>query len=121
MKSQVSNNEESSSAQALLNLAREVRELLKEEPLPSDLSVRHDCYLWEEDMQDYNCHKRSKGARVEHFTATIQSDWKITIPKKIREELGVVPGSPVLLEVREGLLYIKPYRGSNQHANALAK
>jgi prevent-host-death family protein len=39
------------SAKALLELAQEVRELLKDEQLPSDLSQRHDYYLWEEVSQ----------------------------------------------------------------------
>lgn len=37
------------SAKNLLAWAREVRELLKNEQLPRDLSTRHDYYLWEED------------------------------------------------------------------------
>lgn len=36
------------SAKNLLALAQEVSELLKNEKLPSDLSTRHDYYLWEE-------------------------------------------------------------------------
>ena len=36
------------SAQNLLDWAHEMRELLKGEKLPSDLSTRHDYYLWEE-------------------------------------------------------------------------
>jgi len=31
-----------------LDWAHEMRELLKGEKLPSDLSTRHDYYLWEE-------------------------------------------------------------------------
>src|SRR5947207_9871981 len=37
------------SARALLELAAEVHTLLKDEKLPSDLSTRHDYYLWEEE------------------------------------------------------------------------
>ena len=37
------------SARALLELAGEVHSLLKDENLPSDLSARHNYYLWEED------------------------------------------------------------------------
>lgn len=37
------------SGQALLDLAHEVREILKDEHLPSDLAARHDYYLWEEE------------------------------------------------------------------------
>jgi PHD/YefM family antitoxin component YafN of YafNO toxin-antitoxin module len=37
------------SAKNLLAWAEEVRELLKDETLPPDLSTRHDYYLWEED------------------------------------------------------------------------
>ena len=36
------------SARAALNLIKEVRELLKDEQLPTDLSTHHDDYLWEE-------------------------------------------------------------------------
>ena len=36
------------SAQALLDLAQEVQALLKDEPLPADLSQKHDYYLWGE-------------------------------------------------------------------------
>ena len=36
------------SAQNLLDWAHEMRELLKGEELPTDLSIRHDYYLWEE-------------------------------------------------------------------------
>ena len=39
------------SAKALLELAQEVRGLLKDESLPSDLAQRHDYYLWEEKSQ----------------------------------------------------------------------
>ena len=39
------------SAQALLELAREVQELLKDETLPADLSQKHDYYLWGEGSQ----------------------------------------------------------------------
>lgn len=38
----------SSSTKALLDLAREVRKLLKNEKLPQDLSERHNYYTWEE-------------------------------------------------------------------------
>lgn len=34
------------SANALLDLTQKVRELLKDEKLPQDLSTRHDYYLW---------------------------------------------------------------------------
>lgn len=34
------------SANALLQLTQKVRELLKDEELPRDLSIRHDYYLW---------------------------------------------------------------------------
>jgi prevent-host-death family protein len=37
------------SARALLELAAEVHVLLKDEKLPTDLSTRHDYYLWEEE------------------------------------------------------------------------
>jgi hypothetical protein len=37
------------SAKALLDLAKEAHALLKDEHLPSDLSTRHDYYLWEEE------------------------------------------------------------------------
>lgn len=37
------------SAKNLLAWAKDVQELLKDEHLPSDLSARHDYYLWEED------------------------------------------------------------------------
>src|SRR5215212_10413402 len=36
------------SAQNLLDWAHEMQELLKGEKLPTDLSTRHDYYLWEE-------------------------------------------------------------------------
>jgi prevent-host-death family protein len=36
------------SARSALNFAKEVRSLLKDEKLPSDLSAQHDYYLWEE-------------------------------------------------------------------------
>jgi len=39
------------SARALLELAQEAREVLKNENLPSDLSQRHNYYLWEEESQ----------------------------------------------------------------------
>jgi prevent-host-death family protein len=35
------------SAKALLELAQDVRGLLKDETLPADLAQRHDDYLWE--------------------------------------------------------------------------
>ena len=37
------------SAKNLLAWVEEVRELLKDETLPSDLAARHDYYLWEEE------------------------------------------------------------------------
>lgn len=37
------------SAKNLLAWVQDVRELLKDETLPSDLAVRHDYYLWEEE------------------------------------------------------------------------
>lgn len=37
------------SAQNLLDWAKEVQELLKDEKLPADLASRHDYYLWEEE------------------------------------------------------------------------
>jgi prevent-host-death family protein len=37
------------SGKNLLAWAKDVRELLKDEKLPADLSTRHDYYLWEED------------------------------------------------------------------------
>lgn len=42
----VYNPPHNNSAQALLELAEEVRELLKGEKLPSDLSENHDYYTW---------------------------------------------------------------------------
>lgn len=40
------------SAKNLLAWTAEVRELLKDEHLPADLSTRHDYYLWEEDTPE---------------------------------------------------------------------
>jgi prevent-host-death family protein len=39
------------SGRAALAFAKEVRELLKDEHLPPDLSTRHDYYLWEEETE----------------------------------------------------------------------
>jgi hypothetical protein len=39
------------SAQAHLDLAQEVQELLKDETLPAELSQKHDYYLWGEGSQ----------------------------------------------------------------------
>jgi hypothetical protein len=36
------------SAQTLLDLAQQVRHVLKHEPLPKDLAAKHDTYLWED-------------------------------------------------------------------------
>ena len=41
-----------SSAQNLLDWAHDMQELLKGEKLPTDLSTRHDYYLWEEGTND---------------------------------------------------------------------
>lgn len=38
-----------SDGQALLETARHVRDFLRDEHLPADLSTHHDYYLWEED------------------------------------------------------------------------
>jgi prevent-host-death family protein len=40
------------SGREALAFAKEVRELLKDEKLPSDLSTRHDYYLWEEETDE---------------------------------------------------------------------
>ena len=42
------------SAKNLLTWAAEVQELLKDEQLPSDLSSRHDYYLWEEGTKTHS-------------------------------------------------------------------
>ncbi len=39
------------SGRVALKLVQEVRELLRDEHLPSDLAERHDYYLWEEQVQ----------------------------------------------------------------------
>jgi PHD/YefM family antitoxin component YafN of YafNO toxin-antitoxin module len=40
---------EQASAKRLLEMAKRVRVLLKDEHLPADLSARHDDYLWQDD------------------------------------------------------------------------
>lgn len=39
-------------SRAFLNTVQRVRELLKDEHLPADLSARHDHYLWDADATD---------------------------------------------------------------------
>lgn len=41
------------STRNLLAWIADVRELLKDERLPADLSTRHDYYLWEEDVAEH--------------------------------------------------------------------
>lgn len=41
-----------SGGQVLLDTARRVRELLKDEHLPADLSMHHDHYLWDNTGED---------------------------------------------------------------------
>ncbi len=40
------------STQALLDLAQQVRHILKTETLPNDLAENHDAYLWEDANED---------------------------------------------------------------------
>jgi prevent-host-death family protein len=45
---ELENIKQQQSTQTLLDLAQQVRQLLKQETLPKDLAEQHDTYLWED-------------------------------------------------------------------------
>jgi antitoxin PrlF len=45
------------------------------------------------------------------WTATVSSKGQLTIPKPVRERLGLEPGSKVLFTLREGKVEMEPISG----------
>ncbi len=48
------------------------------------------------------------------WTATVSSKGQLTIPKPVREALGLKPGAKVLFTLREGKAELKPLSGDIQ-------
>lgn len=49
---------------------------------------------------------------MKYFTATLSSKGQITIPKAIRERLGITAGDRVVLTVEDGAIVLRPLHGS---------
>lgn len=53
--------------------------------------------------------------------STVNSKARITIPKRIRDQLGLIPGTKLSLKVRDGVIVARPIRRSIQEIFSLLK
>lgn len=53
--------------------------------------------------------------------AKIDAGGRVLIPARLRRELGVGPGDPVILEVKDGDPYVRSYRKAIEEAQAIIR
>src|SRR4051794_6649658 len=61
----------------------------------------------------------SRGSAMTTAPAKIDRGGRILIPARLRKELGVGPGDPVVLETWDGELRVRPYQKAIAEAQAI--
>lgn len=53
--------------------------------------------------------------------AKVDKGGRVLIPATLRRQLGIEPGAPLILEVKEGELHLRPYRKAVEEAQAIIR